>query len=690
MTSATRTSLVCVVAALLAGLPLTAVTQERTFLALAAVLCLISFGIGAALRHRGASGMRVRAPQLAAALILPILTPPILTPMLWQRTISLLHSSYAPVPYDPGFAVLCGSLIWIVYLLVESLTIGLTSPAWSFPALLLPYLVPCAVIFDEIQPVLLIGPAIGYALVLGATTVVGAGLRRVHAATLAVTAATTVGALVGGFVLSLPMTSISDPDQAGQTIHLSDPSLDLVRTLRRNSDQVVLRYRTSDGSGDYLRLTALPVLDRGGFHPASTPLVDLPRASAAPSAATERVDSTINVLGFTSQYLPLPWFPVSTDVPTSSWKLQQQSQTVLTKDARGTNGLTYQVTSARIPNTALDPLSLTAGQVGDAGQTLALPDELPVGVRQLARDLTRNAPTAGAKADALAAYFRSGEFTYSTAGAPGTPMGTIQDFLFGSRTGYCVQFAAAMAILARAVDIPSRVVVGFLPGRRVGDHWEVTGQNMHAWTELYFAETGWHRVDATPAGSLPDPPPSPSAVRSATPSPSSNQPTPSVSKSPDAAPDPSPTAAAAPGQLPTWPWWIMAGLGLLGAPAFIRGQLRRRRLRGSPDSAVAIEMVWAELRATTLDLGQQWPAGTPSMVASQLGAELTGTSRLALISLAQDLDQVHFDREPTRPDALRDRAMLVITGLERRWPHRLSHRLWPSSLLPRRRGSQRV
>ena len=56
-----------------------------------------------------------------------------------------------------------------------------------------------------------------------------------------------------------------------------------------------------------------------------------------------------------------------------------------------------------------------------------------------------------------------------------------------------------MAMMARVVGIPSRVAVGFLPGERVGNIWEVSIRDMHAWPELFFAGYGWVRFEPTPA-----------------------------------------------------------------------------------------------------------------------------------------------------------------------------------------------
>nr|BFE88893.1 hypothetical protein GCM10020093_114940 [Planobispora longispora] len=69
-----------------------------------------------------------------------------------------------------------------------------------------------------------------------------------------------------------------------------------------------------------------------------------------------------------------------------------------------------------------------------------------------------------------------------------------------SRAGYCEQFAAAMAVLARAVDIPSRVAIGYTGGTSVSGRWNVRTHDSHAWPELYFEGAGWLRFEPTPSG----------------------------------------------------------------------------------------------------------------------------------------------------------------------------------------------
>ena len=83
------------------------------------------------------------------------------------------------------------------------------------------------------------------------------------------------------------------------------------------------------------------------------------------------------------------------------------------------------------------------------------------------------------------------------------------DFLFGDVTGYCVHFAHATTFLLRSIGLPARVATGYLSsesGRRGGSAILLSGQNSHAWPEIYLEGVGWVIVDVMPERAL-DPPP---------------------------------------------------------------------------------------------------------------------------------------------------------------------------------------
>ena len=76
----------------------------------------------------------------------------------------------------------------------------------------------------------------------------------------------------------------------------------------------------------------------------------------------------------------------------------------------------------------------------------------------------------------------------------------IAYFLFERKRGHCEYFASSMAVMLRAVGIPSRVVTGF----RGGEFNDLTGsyiiraRDAHAWVEAYIPEPGMARLRSDP------------------------------------------------------------------------------------------------------------------------------------------------------------------------------------------------
>ena len=78
---------------------------------------------------------------------------------------------------------------------------------------------------------------------------------------------------------------------------------------------------------------------------------------------------------------------------------------------------------------------------------------------------------------------------------------SVDEFLFGSKRGFCEHFSSAFVVLMRAADIPARVVVGYQGGQlRENEGYIIVRQaDAHAWTEVWLPDTGWTRVDPTAA-----------------------------------------------------------------------------------------------------------------------------------------------------------------------------------------------
>ena len=121
----------------------------------------------------------------------------------------------------------------------------------------------------------------------------------------------------------------------------------------------------------------------------------------------------------------------------------------------------------------------------------------------LAASITQGKDSVYDKASAIVDYFNSGEYVYSLSIDNTSANDYLSYFLFDSKKGYCVQYATAMTIMCRTLDIPARYVEGYavsLDEDRVTDeYYNVNAKRAHAFVEVYIPGYGWKIFDPTPA-----------------------------------------------------------------------------------------------------------------------------------------------------------------------------------------------
>lgn len=252
---------------------------------------------------------------------------------------------------------------------------------------------------------------------------------------------------------------------------------------------------------------------------------------------TVPVTQEVTVLALQMDWLPAAYSPTDLSAPNRAvdrgYRVKSDDAS-LRFDALTYRGMVYTVES-EVPSPDLDVLSRTddgspsvvfAGaieddefqsseetpvielrELEDPERYLELPIELDGRIRTLARDTTRGLDTDFERAIALESFFRTpGNFVYSTSVVPGHGARELASWLLDPesdnfRTGYCEQFATSMAVMARTLGIPSRVVLGFTPGTLLEDgRVVVRDRNAHAWVELWMPSQGWVRFDPTPRG----------------------------------------------------------------------------------------------------------------------------------------------------------------------------------------------
>jgi protein-glutamine gamma-glutamyltransferase len=136
-------------------------------------------------------------------------------------------------------------------------------------------------------------------------------------------------------------------------------------------------------------------------------------------------------------------------------------------------------------------------------QELDVPATLAPGLAEIGRAWTRDAGTPAAQLAALERRLQS-EFTYALDFERPRSEEPVLHFLQSDRRGHCEYFASAMALLARSLGLPARVVGGYrvTEHNAVGGYFVVRERNAHTWVEAYVPGAGWQTYDPTPPGAL--------------------------------------------------------------------------------------------------------------------------------------------------------------------------------------------
>lgn len=100
------------------------------------------------------------------------------------------------------------------------------------------------------------------------------------------------------------------------------------------------------------------------------------------------------------------------------------------------------------------------------------------------------------KCRTIEAYLRA-NYTYTNTFTLHGETDPVEEFLFVKREGFCIHFAAAMAVMLRTLRIPCRVVCGYVARKGGDDFYHARKRDAHAWVEVPFAGVGWITFDPT-------------------------------------------------------------------------------------------------------------------------------------------------------------------------------------------------
>ncbi|HEX3898584.1 MAG TPA: DUF3488 and transglutaminase-like domain-containing protein [Mycobacteriales bacterium] len=461
----------------------------------------------------------------------------------------------------------------------------------------------------------------------------------------------------------------------GGSVTTIDPIVSVDHDLESSVDAPVLSYRTSTSTPGYLRMTSLDNLSEGSF---TASALNAPVSARVTNglgvlpSSTQRITTSITVRDQDAfRWLPMPATTLSVTVP-GDWRYDPTTATAFSASDT-TQGLSYTVVSSpNLPTPselAQEPRTVAATMADDLAHSRIDPQ-----VRTLTQQIINGANSSYDAALDIQRYLTSSLFSYNPE-PPAAPAGTdpLTFFLLHSRTGFCQQFATAMAVMARLAGIPSRVAVGFTAGAQQPDgSYLVTTHDAHAWPELYFPDYGWLPFEPTPRGD--GQAVAPSYARAA----------PNTNGGPDDGAG-NTTANPTPTKLPSGAGnhqlggggggskstgstntsgsgvvstllLILAGLVVLAGitPATARQVIRRRRallIHGKH----SVPAAWAELRDSAIDVGAPWTEGTsPRQVATALNGWFTNVQasptdssvHAALIRLARAEERERYAADP--------------------------------------------
>jgi transglutaminase-like putative cysteine protease len=741
-----RLGFVAAAAALLAAAPLSAIFDRWTWL----VQCLIATAlvVGGSTLARG-----LRAPVWAqslagsGALLLALtwifasgdeLLGLLPTPGTFAHFAALASASvedmrtYAvPVPDTDPLLFVAVLGVGAVAILVDLSAVGLRRPALAGLPMLAIYSVPVAVHVQSVHPVPFVVGAAGFLWLLATDSVdrvrrfgrrftgdgrdvdiwepsplAAAGRRlAVLGVAVAVLLPLAVPDMTSGLLARFNSANGVGTGQGGAGGGPSRVDLfaALSGELTRDEVREMVRVTTSESDPAYLRLAVADELRPDGFaarqpsgRSTSRGMPDPRHSDRGRLVSFIQHEATVEVSDeFSMPFLPVYSEPVQMREIDATW-LYDQNMGVVYSNRTNSRGRTYSFDYLRADFSpeVLDDAPRMPGEHPIRRFFTSVPEEIRE-VEELVAELTRGKDSDYDKVMAIYTHFsRENGYRYSLRTEGGTSGRDIVDFLT-NKVGFCQQYAAAMAWLVRAADIPSRVAFGFTNGSdRRERTYTLTNLNLHTWTEVYFDTIGWVPFDATPAASVAGSVRSRWAPDTDAPDPTDSSAAPSATSGPDAYARPvEPDATdrnldegseGAGGQVepasPIWPWWTAAGaallLVLLALPALSRWTLRRWRRVGATATTVPAprgdgdapgvpwrvvvgdadpdrlradaHAAWDELLDTMVDFGIRVdPAETPRATADRLiGEGLAGAATDSLRLLGAAEERARYARVP--------------------------------------------
>ena len=294
-----------------------------------------------------------------------------------------------------------------------------------------------------------------------------------------------------------------------------------IRDFWQSSSEEIFTATVSDGVGRRWRGATYDSFDGRTWQQLDRASVLVPQAEVLLTGTTdgaptgpgwEDVSVAVTPVGMGGNVFVAPYYPRTVDQPAELLTHGPGGPFMAGRLSYGLqNGVTYnvnatvrsdeeadQLTAAMLASASTDYepwldryLEVRPGSVGEEASATA--QRILSGVVQGRRNPYHIA-------EAVQDYLhRRGGFVYETDLRGACDGQNVVDCFLQIKRGYCEYFATAMVMLLRELGIPSRYVLGYLPGKEQADSsWLVDQSAAHAWVEVYFPGYGWVEFDPTP------------------------------------------------------------------------------------------------------------------------------------------------------------------------------------------------
>ena len=525
--------------------------------------------------------------------------------------------------------------------------------------------------------------------------------RRVTGIAIVVGAAVAIGALAGAALAPAPDTRFVLRDQIVppfEPLEFSSPlagfreysKLDVDKTLftvRGLKTDELLRLSTMDSYDGHLWTVAGSTIATDGSGSYALVGAGYPKPTLATADGMQTISVTIGA--YSDVWIPSVGYPTALTLPRQTrdqltglrYNASTGSAVILDGLATGdTVTMTSELQKTDYDDATLRDVPTARVQEGPVDD---IPDIVAAKATEFAgstkspieqlRNIEQNLHTKG--------FLSHGTASDSVASLAGHGADRMESLFSGTvMVGDAEQYASAMALMARSLGYPARVVMGFAPtvsgaAEADGSAIKVTGHDVTAWVEVPFQGVGW--IPFLPTPTQTDVPQDQVPKPQTEPQPQVRQPPRSQSDENDLVTnvsiDTSKKKNDAPVHLPAWVVPTVLGVGIpalvIVIPLLVIGALKRRRARRRRESdrrQDAAAGAWDELLDRVDELGIATPppstrGRTAEALAPLLAAPAAGTTTLA--TLARRTDAAVFsgrEVDDTEIDAVWAEALAAV------------------------------